>query len=166
MGVTSNTIDRNDPNRYQDLANILVNDSDAQTTGVAFDFGKINEIESYMYDVRQAVLSGSINVNQFDLNSITDSVTSTPAKTSSASNYTPASVHGTAIAANSSRKEFYIQNLGAPAVYVKLGSSPTLTSFNVLLSGNNLVYRDESYTGIVTTTGNTNSPSFIAWERV
>jgi len=166
MGVTSNTVDRNDPNRYQDLANILVNDSDSQTTGVAFDFGKINEIESYMYDVRQAVLSGSINVNQFDLNSVTDSVTSVPEKTASASNYTPASAHGTAIAANSNRKELYIQNLGNAGVYVKLGSSPTLTSFNILLTGNVSVYRDESYTGIVTTTGHTNSPSFIAWERV
>lgn len=162
MGVE----DRNDLVRYQELTNVLVNNSDTQSTGIAFDFGKINDIEAYMADVRQSILSGSINVNQFDLNSVTDSVTSTPAKTDSASNYTPASAHGTAISANSNRKELYIQNLGTHGVYVKLGSTPTLTSFNVLLTGNNSVYRDESYTGIVTTTGHTNSPSFIAWERV
>lgn len=162
MGVE----DRNDLVRYQELTNVLVNNSDTQTTGIAFDFGKINDIEAYIADVRQSILSGSINVNQFDLNSVTDSVTSTPAKTSSPSNFTPASAHGTAISANSNRKELYIQNLGTQGIYVKLGSSPTLTSFNILLTGNNLVYRDESYTGIVTTTGHTNSPSFIAWERV
>lgn len=162
MGVE----DRNDLVRYQELTNVLVNNSDTQSTGIAFDFGKINDIEAYIADVRQSILSGSINVNQFDLNSVTDSVTSTPAKTSSPSNFTPASAHGTVISANSNRKELYIQNLETPGVYVKLGATPTLTSFNVLLTGNDRVYRDESYTGIVTTTGHTNSPSFIAWERV
>jgi hypothetical protein len=166
---TSATTDRNDPSRWQDLARVYVNDSDSSQTGVPFDAAQINDLESLLRDVRgmlTGIVNGSINVNQFDLNPLTDGVTSQSPKSNSPANFTPASVHGTALAANENRKEFYVQNLGTPGVLVKLGANPSASSYNVQLTGTYNVYRDEFYTGIVTTTGYSNSPSFIAWERV
>jgi hypothetical protein len=162
------TADRNDPNRWQKVTNIAVNNSDTAETSIPFDAGQINDLESLTADIRgmlTGIVNGSINVNQFDLNPLTDGVTSHSPKSASPSNFTPASAHGTVLNANESRKQLYIQNLGTQGVYVKLGASPTLSSFNILLTGNNIVYSDTSYTGIVTTTGAANNPSFIAWER-
>lgn len=165
MGISSNTVDRNDPNRWSDQSTILVNNSDIGQSGVPFDFSKVNDTEAYASGILNILQSSSINVNQFDLSSATDSVTVVPLKGSTISNSTPASAHGIAIAANENRKELYIQNLGPIGLFVKLGATPTLTSYNINLTGTSNVYRDEFYTGIVTTTGVTNNPSFIAWER-
>jgi len=165
---TSATTDRNDPNRWQNISRVLVNDTDSSLTGIPFDVSQINDLEGLARDIRgmlTGIVNGSINVNQFDLNPVTDGVTSHSPKSASPSNFTPASAHGTILNANESRKQFYIQNLGTQGVYIKLGTSPSLTSFNVLLTGNNTAYSDQSYTGVVTTTGAANNPSFIAWER-
>ena len=165
MGISSNTTDRNDPNRWSDQSTILVNNSDIGQSGVPFDFSKVNDTEAYASGILNILQSSSINVNQFDLSSATDSVTVVPLKGSTISNSTLATAHGTAVAANENRKELYIQNLGPVGLFVKLGATPTLSSYNMSLTGTYNVYRDSSYTGIVTTTGVTNNPSFIAWER-
>lgn len=166
MSVNSISPDRNDPNRWGDQTTILVNNSDLGQTGVTLDFSKINDTEAYASGILNILQNSSINVNQFDLSSVTDSVTVVPLKSSTISNSTPSSTFGTTLAANENRKEFYVQNLGTPGVLIKLGSSPTTSSYNIHLTGSYNVYRDEFYTGVVTTTGFSASPSFIAWERV
>lgn len=165
MAITSVTSDRDNPNRWGDQTTILVNNSDLGQSGIALDFSKINDTEAYASGILNILQNSSININQFDLSSVTDSVTAVPLKQITISNSTPSSVFGTTIAANENRKEFYIQNLGTPAVLIKLGSAPTTSSYNVHLTGSYNVYRDEFYTGVVTTTGFSASPSFIAWER-
>jgi hypothetical protein len=165
MSVNSVSSDRNDPNRWGDQTTILVNNSDLGQTGVTLDFSKINDTEAYASGILNILQNSSINVNQFDLSSVTDSVTVVPLKSSTISNSTLATAHGTAVAANANRKELYIQNLGPVGLFVKLGAAPTLSSYNISLTGTYNVYTDSSYTGIVTTTGVTNNPSFIAWER-
>ena len=165
MSVNSISADRNDPNRWGDQTTILVNNSDLGQTGVTLDFSKINDTEAYASGILNILQNSSININQFDLNSVTDSVTAIQLKQITISNSTPASAFGTTLAANENRKEFYIQNLATPGVLIKLGSAPTTSSYNIHLTGSYDVYRDEFYTGIVTTTGYSNSPSFIAWER-
>lgn len=169
--------DRNDPNRYlpgQLGTRILVNQSDLNQVDVPFDLGQINEVEGLLKDVRgifTGIAEGSINVNQFDLNPVTDGVTTYAPKTASPLNATPGTSHGQVLAAKENRSELYIQNLSTGVLFVKLGAEATSDSFNFVLAGNTYntagdggsVF-DQGYTGVVSVTGGFPA-KFIAWDR-
>jgi hypothetical protein len=92
--------------------------------------------------------------------------------TTSASNTPSIASAATAIAANTARKGFAIQNLGTNVLYVRLGSGASTTVFHFALkagSGNDdgtgglLVMADGVvYTGIVTVAGT--SPRYTVLE--
>lgn len=78
----------------------------------------------------------------------------------------------TALAANSQRGSFIIQNLGTNALFVRLGDSASTTVFTVVLkgstgnddgSGGTLAMEGATmYTGIITVAGT--SPRYVATE--
>lgn len=117
--------------------------------------------------------SNGVDVNQDDLSFVTDSVTSVPQRSSTISNFTASGSNGTILAANSNRKDFYVQNLATGALYVKYGTSAASNSFNFILAGNTYVnggdggsLSDLNYTGIVSVSGANNlTPNYISWER-
>lgn len=78
-------------------------------------------------------------------------------KASAVANRTTVSAAATALAANSSRKNWHIQNLGLGPLCVKLGASASTSDFDFVLQactanddGKGGSFWDDSYTGIVT----------------
>lgn len=95
-------------------------------------------------------------------------ITATPPKSTTAS--TPSiAADATALAANSSRKAWIIQNLGTDTLYVRLGSGATTSVFTVALrpgdandDGKGDVLSDVIWQGAVTVAGT--SPRYTATE--
>lgn len=89
----------------------------------------------------------------------------------SATPNTPAIVtsNGTAIAANTSRKSWSIQNLDTDVLYVRLGGTASATAFHFLLKGGSVaddglggLVVDDAWTGLVSVFGTT--PRFVVSE--
>lgn len=132
------------------------------------DFGKLNNVE----DILISFSGDGINVHQDDLNSAVDAVTAVPEKGHTISNHTSSSANGTAVSANSFRKELFLQNLATGGLYVKYGTNASNTSFNFILAGCTYAnggdggsISDQRYTGIVSVSGAQNlTPNYISWE--
>lgn len=99
---------------------------------------------------------------------IIDSGSITPETASTASTPSIAST-ATALAANSARKEFVIQNLGTNPLYVLFGAGASTTVFSVVLKpgianddGNGGALSDNLWVGIVSIAGT--SPRYTATE--
>ena len=132
----------------------------------ALDFSKIDNIEEII-KIWSVV---GVDVNQDDLSAATDFVTAVPQRDSTISNHTQSGTNGTALQANTNRKELFVQNLATGQLYVKYGTSAASNSFNFVLAGNSFAnagdggsLSDLNYTGIVSASG-LNS-SYICWER-
>jgi hypothetical protein len=128
--------------------------------------------------VQVNVTGGSLNVlNEVEIKNDTNNpvpvsgtVTVIQEKSSSISNFIPSGTNGTVLAANSNRKELFVQNLQSGNLYVKYGASANSNSFNFILTsgsasgaGDGGSLSDLNYTGIVSVSG-LNS-SYICWER-
>jgi len=86
---------------------------------------------------------------------------------------TSSSTQATALAANSERAGFFIQNLGTNPLFVLLGSGATITNFNYILKGGTAANDGTGasigqnvgvvYTGVITVAGTT--PTYVATEQ-
>jgi hypothetical protein len=129
-------------------------------------------VSGHLYSIISGFDAFGINVHQDDLNPVTDAVTAVPEKGHVISNYTSSNSNGTAVNANSLRKELFVQNLATGALYVKYGPSASNTSFNFILAGCTFAnagdggsISDQRYTGIVSVSGANNLTSnYISWE--
>jgi hypothetical protein len=104
------------------------------------------------------------------LPAISGTVTTIQEKSSNISNFTPSGTNGTVLAANSNRKELFVQNLQSGNLYVKYGASANSNSFNFILTsgsaagaGDGGSLSDLNYIGVVSVSGE--SPNYICWER-
>lgn len=132
-----------------------------------------NSIDSKLFvtgDAFPAGVQGTI-VFQADLSPQFDGVTTFPEQSTGISNFTASQSNGTILAANSSRKEFFVQNLDTGVLYVKYGLDASVSSFNFVLSANSATnagdggsLNDQSYIGNVSVSGLV-TPRYISWER-
>ena len=121
-------------------------------------------------DPYPAGVQGTI-VFQADLSQQFDAVTTFPEQSTGISNFTVSGSNGTILAANSSRREFFVQNLATGVLYVKYGLGANASSFNFVLAGNTSTnagdggsLNDQSYVGDVSVSGLANV-RYISWER-
>ena len=74
------------------------------------------------------------------------------------------------IAANTARKDVFIQNIGAAAIYVKLGSGAGAADYHFEVAGNNGLAGTggtlnlSSYTGVITVHPGTNDFTLVEFE--
>ena len=127
-------------------------------------------VSGRLYEVISGFDTFGINVHQDDLTASTDFVTAVPERNSIISNHTQSGTNGTALQANSNRKELFVQNLQSGNLYVKYGTSAACNSFNFVLAsstasggGDGGSLSDLNYTGVVSVSGL--DPSYICWER-
>jgi len=119
--------------------------------------------------------NGALLTQNTDLNYVYDSISTYPAQSSVVSNSTisgsfaaVALQTGIALAANTGRKSFFIQNTSSVAnLFVKLGSPPTSSgNFSLILNKSSEAgagggsFTDDRFLGAVSISGN----SFICWE--
>jgi len=133
----------------------------------------LESIDSKLFvtgDAFPAGVKGTI-VFQADLSPQFDGVTTFPEQSTGISNFTASQSNGTILAANSSRKEFFVQNLDTGVLYVKYGLAASNSSFNFVLSANSATnagdggsLNDQSYIGNVSVSGLV-TPRYISWER-
>ena len=133
----------------------------------------LESIDSKLFvtgDAFPAGVQGTI-VFQADLSPQFDGVTTFPEQSTGISNFTASQSDGTILAANSSRKELYVQNLDTGVLYVKYGLAASVSSFNFVLSANSATnagdggsLNDQGYFGSVSVSG-LNTPRYISWER-
>lgn len=134
----------------------------------------IENIDSKLFvtgDAWPAGVKGTI-VFQADLNPKFDGVVTFPEQSTGISNFTAGTTNGQILAANTSRRELYIQNLATGQLYVKYGNaSASSSSFNFVLAGSSYQdggdggsLNDQSYAGYVNVFSST-SPRYISWER-
>jgi len=121
-------------------------------------------------DPYPAGVQGTI-VFQADLSQQFDAVTTFPEQSTGISNFTPSGSNGTILAANSYRRELYVQNLDTSVLYVKYGLGANASSFNFVLAGNTSTnagdggsLNDQGYVGNVSVSGEV-TPRYISWER-
>lgn len=143
-------------------------------------FAKLNNISNALNGslVSGVNIPAGFNVYQTNLDKDLDTVTTVVSgvvsvkteKSNTISNSTLSGSNGTVLNANPNRKELYIQNLSANALYIKYGTSASNTSFNFILSANSSIdagdggaLNDENYNGIVSVYGT--NPRYISWER-
>lgn len=132
-----------------------------------------NSIDSKLFvtgDAFPAGVQGTI-VFQADLSPQFDGVTTFPEQSTGISNFTASQSNGTILAANSSRKEFFVQNLDTGVLYVKYGLAASVSSFNFVLAANSATnagdggsLNDQGYFGNVSVSGLV-TPRYISWER-
>ena len=76
----------------------------------------------------------------------------------------------TSVAANSSRKDLFIQNIGADAIYIKMGSGAGASDYHFEVAGNNSLAGTggtlnlSSYTGVVSIHPSTNDFTLVEFE--
>lgn len=121
-------------------------------------------------DPYPAGVQGTI-VFQADLSQQFDAVTTFPEQSTGISNFTPSGSNGTILAANSYRRELYVQNLDTSVLYVKYGLGANNSSFNFILAANSSInagdggtLNDQGYYGPVSVSG-LSTPRYISWER-
>jgi hypothetical protein len=108
---------------------------------------------------------------QADLSQQFDGVTTFPEQSTGISNFQVSGNNGLILAANSYRREFFVQNLDNAVLYVKYGLGANASSFNVALAASNTInsadggsLNDQSYVGDVSVSGAA-TPKYISWER-
>lgn len=121
-------------------------------------------------DPYPAGVQGTI-VFQADLSQQFDAVTTFPEQSTGISNFTASGTNGTILAANSIRRELYVQNLDTGVLYVKYGLDANASSFNFVLAANSSInagdggtLNDQGYFGPVSVSG-LSAPRYISWER-
>jgi hypothetical protein len=129
----------------------------------------LNEVEIKNETNNPVPVSGTVMIGNNPL-IVSGAVTAIQEKSSNISNFTPSGTNGTVLAANSNRKELFVQNLQSGNLYVKYGASANSNSFNFILTsgsasgaGDGGSLSDLNYTGIVSVSGA--SPNYICWER-
>lgn len=142
-------------------------------TGIDSIDSRIDSIDNKLFvtgDAFPAGVQGTI-VFQADLSPQFDGVTTFPEQSTGISNFTASQSNGTILAANSSRKEFFVQNLDTGVLYVKYGLGASVSSFNFVLAANSSrnagdggSLNDQSYIGNVSVSGLV-TPRYISWER-
>jgi len=140
------------------------------TDSINTDVDSINNKLFVTGDPYPAGVQGTI-VFQADLSPQFDGVTTFPEQSTGISNFTVSQSNGTILAANSSRKELYVQNLDTGVLYVKYGLAASVSSFNFVLSANSSTnagdggsLNDQGYFGSVSVSGLV-TPRYISWER-
>jgi len=118
-------------------------------------------------------ITGTTNVNVANsIVPVSGIVTSVVLPSTTVSTSTPSGTFGTILAANSSRKQWFIQNLGTGYLFVKLGVSASENSFNFVLKGasssigyDGSIFSDDGarWRGVVSVSGYS-TPSYISWE--
>jgi hypothetical protein len=136
-------------------------------------FNDTTSIDSKLFvtgDPWPAGVQGTI-VFQADLSQQFDAVTTFPEQSTGISNFTASGSNGRILAANSIRREFFVQNLDTGVLYVKYGLGANASSFNFVLAGNTSTnagdggsLNDQSYVGDVSVSGLANV-RYISWER-
>lgn len=121
-------------------------------------------------DPYPAGVQGTI-VFQADLSPQFDGVTAFPEQSTGISNSIVSGTNGTILITNSSRREFFVQNLDTGVLYVKYGLGADASSFNFVLAANSLTnagdggsLNDQGYLGLVSVSG-LSVPRYISWER-
>jgi len=139
-------------------------------SGIKQDTTSINNKLFATGDAWPAGVQGTI-VFQADLNPQLDGVTTFPEQSTGISNFTVSGSNGRILAANSSRREFFVQNLDTGVLYVKYGLGASASSFNFVLAANSATnagdggsLNDQSYVGDVSVSGLV-PPRYISWER-
>jgi len=139
-------------------------------SGIKQDTTSINNKLFATGDAWPAGVQGTI-VFQADLNPQLDGVTTFPEQSTGISNFTVSGSNGRILAANSSRREFFVQNLDTGVLYVKYGLGASANSFNFVLAANSATnagdggsLNDQSYVGDVSVSGLV-PPRYISWER-
>jgi hypothetical protein len=139
-------------------------------SGIKQDTTSINNKLFATGDAWPAGVQGTI-VFQADLNPQLDGVTTFPEQSTGISNFTVSGSNGRILAANSSRREFFVQNLDTGVLYVKYGLAASNTSFNFVLAANSATnagdggsLNDQGYVGDVSVSGLV-PPRYISWER-
>jgi hypothetical protein len=140
------------------------------TSGILNDTTSIDSKLFITGDPYPAGVQGTI-VFQADLSQQFDAVTTFPEQSTGISNFTVSGSNGTILAANSIRREFFVQNLDTGVLYVKYGLGANASSFNFVLAGNTSTnagdggsLNDQSYVGNVSVSGLANV-RYISWER-
>jgi hypothetical protein len=136
-------------------------------------FNDTTSIDSKLFvtgDPYPAGVQGTI-VFQADLSQQFDAVTTFPEQSTGISNFTVSGSNGRILAANSIRREFFVQNLDTGVLYVKYGLGANASSFNFILAANSATnagdggsLNDQSYVGNVSVSGLV-TPRYISWER-
>jgi len=139
-------------------------------SGIKNDTTSINSKLFVTGDPFPAGVQGTI-VFQADLNQQFDAVTTFPEQSTGISNFAPSGSNGAILAANSFRRELYVQNLDTGVLYVKYGLAANASSFNFILAANSSInagdggtLNDQGYFGPVSVSGLSN-PRYISWER-
>tara|TARA_Y100000593_G_C4284464_1_gene324619 strand:+ start:877 stop:1257 length:381 start_codon:yes stop_codon:yes gene_type:complete len=76
----------------------------------------------------------------------------------------------TSVAANTARKDLFIQNIGADAIYIKMGSGAGASDYHFEVAGNNSLAGTggtlnlSSYTGVVSIHPSTNDFTLVEFE--
>jgi hypothetical protein len=129
----------------------------------------LNEVEIKNDTNNPVPVSGTVTIGNNPL-IVSGTVTAIQEKNSNISNFTVSGTNGTVLAANSNRKELFVQNLSTSHLHVKYGASAAGNSFNFVLAsstasgvGDGGSLSDLNYTGIVSVSGV--SPNYICWER-
>jgi hypothetical protein len=140
------------------------------TSGILNDTISIDSKLFITGDPYPAGVQGTI-VFQADLSQQFDAVTTFPEQSTGISNFTVSGSNGTILAANSIRRELYVQNLDTGVLYVKYGLAANASSFNFVLAANSSInagdggtLNDQGYFGPVSVSG-LSAPRYISWER-
>lgn len=136
-------------------------------------FNDTTSIDSKLFvtgDPYPAGVQGTI-VFQADLSQQFDAVTTFPEQSTGISNFTASGTNGTILAANSYRRELFVQNLDTGVLYVKYGLAANASSFNFALAANSSTnagdggsLNDQGYFGPVSVSGGA-GVRYISWER-